>query len=88
MHRPPRMHARHPRTHSFEWCTCDLSKDSTCKEVYDLLSLNYVEDDDNMFRFNYSPEFLKCVCLDPLGLRVAGNRLVATAPHNFGLTIV
>jgi hypothetical protein len=26
--------------------------------------------------------------LDPLGLRVAGNRLVATAPHIFGLPIV
>jgi len=28
------------------------------KEVYTLLNENYVEDDDNMFRFDYSPEFL------------------------------
>lgn len=28
------------------------------KEVYDLLSLNYVEDDDASFRFQYSAEFL------------------------------
>jgi len=28
------------------------------KEIYTLLNENYVEDDDNMFRFDYSPEFL------------------------------
>ena len=35
---------------SFEWCTCDLSDLKVTKEVYDLLSNNYVEDDDAMFR--------------------------------------
>ena len=29
------------------------------KELYSLLNGNYVEDDDNMFRFDYSPEFLQ-----------------------------
>lgn len=29
------------------------------KELYQLLNENYVEDDDNMFRFDYSPEFLQ-----------------------------
>lgn len=28
------------------------------KELYGLLNENYVEDDDNMFRFDYSPDFL------------------------------
>lgn len=28
------------------------------RELYTLLNENYVEDDDNMFRFDYSPEFL------------------------------
>ena len=28
-------------------------------EIYTLLNRNYVEDDDNMFRFDYSREFLK-----------------------------
>jgi glycylpeptide N-tetradecanoyltransferase len=28
------------------------------KEVYDLLSLNYIEDDHAAFRFQYSAEFL------------------------------
>jgi glycylpeptide N-tetradecanoyltransferase len=27
-------------------------------EIYNLLTENYVEDDDNMFRFDYSREFL------------------------------
>jgi hypothetical protein len=30
-----------------------------CKEVYDLLSLNYVEDHDASFRFQYTAEFLE-----------------------------
>ena len=35
-----------------------------CKDVYELLSENYVEDDDAMFRFKYSKEFLLwCVSL-------------------------
>ena len=29
------------------------------KELYTLLNENYVEDDDNMFRFDYSPAFLQ-----------------------------
>lgn len=29
------------------------------KEVYDLLSLNYVEDDDASFRFQYTADFLQ-----------------------------
>jgi len=29
------------------------------EEVYQLLNENYVEDEDNMFRFDYSAEFLR-----------------------------
>ena len=36
------------------------------KELYTLLNENYVEDDDNMFRFDYSPEFLLWWELDML----------------------
>ena len=36
-------------------CACDDQLD----EVYSLLYNNYVEDDDNMFRFDYSRDFLK-----------------------------
>uniref|UniRef100_A0A8C5P2X4 Glycylpeptide N-tetradecanoyltransferase n=1 Tax=Jaculus jaculus TaxID=51337 RepID=A0A8C5P2X4_JACJA len=42
----------------FMWDTLDLSDARVLKELYTLLNENYVEDDDNMFRFDYSPEFL------------------------------
>ncbi|KAG6395704.1 hypothetical protein SASPL_141828 [Salvia splendens] len=42
----------------YEWVTCDLDSEEVCSEVYTLLTNNYVEDDENMFRFNYSKEFL------------------------------
>lgn len=35
------------------------------QEVYTLLSENYVEDDDNMFRFDYSKEFLRWALTPP-----------------------
>lgn len=43
----------------FEWVTVDLTDDGQLKEVYDLLYGHYVEDDEAMFRFNYSKSFLK-----------------------------
>ncbi|KAI1283715.1 Glycylpeptide N-tetradecanoyltransferase 2 [Halotydeus destructor] len=42
----------------FVWDTLDIANEEQLKEVYLLLNENYVEDDDNMFRFDYSPEFL------------------------------
>lgn len=42
----------------FEWCTIDVQDAAQLNELYELLRDNYVEDDDCMFRFNYSPEFL------------------------------
>ena len=55
------------------------------KEIYELLSAHYVEDDDNMFRFAYSREFLRWALLAPgyreswmCGVRVSGTgKLVA-----------
>jgi hypothetical protein len=35
---------------SFEWCECDVGDAVQVREVYELLHLNYVEDDDAMFR--------------------------------------
>jgi len=43
----------------FEWVTMDLTSEDQLKEVYDLLYGHYVEDDEAMFRFNYSKSFLK-----------------------------
>ena len=42
----------------FHWSNINIENDDECKEVYDLLTENYVEDDDNMFRFDYSIKFL------------------------------
>ncbi|XP_030301483.1 glycylpeptide N-tetradecanoyltransferase 2 isoform X4 [Calypte anna] len=51
------------------------------KELYTLLNENYVEDDDNMFRFDYSPEFLLWALRPPgwlpqwhCGVRVSSNK--------------
>nr|XP_018261940.1 glycylpeptide N-tetradecanoyltransferase [Kwoniella dejecticola CBS 10117]OBR84098.1 glycylpeptide N-tetradecanoyltransferase [Kwoniella dejecticola CBS 10117] len=35
----------------FVWSLIDIKNEEQCKEVYDLLSENYVEDDEAMFRF-------------------------------------
>ncbi|KAK7840376.1 glycylpeptide n-tetradecanoyltransferase 1 [Quercus suber] len=49
----------------YEWTTCDMDSEETCLEVYNLLKNNYVEDDENMFRFNYSKEFLRWALRPP-----------------------
>jgi len=43
---------------------------SEAKEAYDLLNRNYVEDDDNMFRFDYSIAFLRWVAPRPQRVRL------------------
>ena len=49
----------------FVWSNVDITNKEECKEVYDLLTQNYVEDDDNMFRFDYSVEFLQWALTPP-----------------------
>ncbi|KAL2462450.1 Glycylpeptide N-tetradecanoyltransferase 1 [Forsythia ovata] len=69
----------------YEWITCDMDSDEMCVEVYNLLTNNYVEDDENMFRFNYSKEFLQWALRPPgyyrswhIGVRVkSSKKLVA-----------
>ncbi|CAH3134442.1 unnamed protein product, partial [Porites lobata] len=65
----------------FVWDTLDISNEKVLKELYTLLNENYVEDDDNMFRFDYSPEFLLWALKPPgwksewhCGVRVASNK--------------
>jgi len=64
----------------FEWCTCNIDDDAQAQEIYVLLSENYVEDDDSMFRFDYSVPFLRWALKPPgflrhwhLGVRVKSN---------------
>ena len=42
----------------FEWSAIDILDETQRNEVYDLLTRNYVEDDDAQFRFDYSPPVL------------------------------
>lgn len=70
---------------NFEWVTCNIDSDAELKEIYELLSAHYVEDDDNMFRFAYSKEFLRWALQPPghqsawhVGVRVSSSgKLVA-----------
>lgn len=49
----------------YEWCNLDIMDPDVAQEVYDLLVTNYVEDDDAMFRFDYSVEFLRWALTPP-----------------------
>ena len=48
-----------PLVDGFEWVTMDLLQDDQLQEVFDLLYGHFVEDDEGMFRFNYSKAFLR-----------------------------
>jgi len=69
----------------FEWSTLDIMHPDQREELYILLANNYVEDDDALFRFDYSKEFLEWALTPPgytndllLGVRAsASNKLVA-----------
>mmetsp|Transcript_14716 Transcript_14716/g.16848 ORF Transcript_14716/g.16848 Transcript_14716/m.16848 type:complete len:435 (+) Transcript_14716:154-1458(+) len=52
----------------FEWADLNIDDGEELKELYDLLANNYVEDDDALFRFDYSEEFLQWA-LTPPGYR-------------------
>ncbi|KAG6814496.1 hypothetical protein H0H92_000021 [Tricholoma furcatifolium] len=71
----------YPLPKDFEWSTLDLDDPHQNKEVYDLLSLNYVEDEQAAFRFQYSAEFLQWALKPPgyfkewhVGVRVSSNK--------------
>jgi len=70
---------------SFMWSDVNLDKEEEAQELYTLLHENYVEDGDNMFRFDYSIPFLRWAMQPPgfrwiwhVGVRVAQTgKLVA-----------
>ncbi|VDD90603.1 unnamed protein product [Enterobius vermicularis] len=69
----------------FKWCDVDINNEKELTELYTLLSENYVEDNDNMFRFDYSSDFLLWALQPPgwlkkwhCGVRIADTgKLVA-----------
>ncbi|KAI0034011.1 Myristoyl-CoA:protein N-myristoyltransferase, N-terminal domain-containing protein [Vararia minispora EC-137] len=71
----------YPLPKDFEWSTIDLDNPAQIKELYELLSANYVEDDQASFRFQYSAEFLEWALKPPgyhkecnVGVRVSSNK--------------
>ncbi|KAH8917460.1 N-myristoyl transferase [Atractiella rhizophila] len=54
-----------PLPGGYEWCTMDINDPAQLKEVYELLTANFVEDDDAMFRFDYQPEFISWALKGP-----------------------
>lgn len=49
----------------FYWANINILDNKEAEEVYQLLTQNYVEDDDNMFRFDYSIAFLQWALTPP-----------------------
>jgi len=49
----------------FQWCEVDVMDPSEAEELYELLSRNYVEDNDSTFRFDYSADFLQWALTPP-----------------------
>lgn len=70
-----------PLLPGFEWTEIDVTNDAELEEAYRLLNINYIEDGEAMFRFDYSRDFLKWALLPPgwkrswhLGVRVQATR--------------
>ena len=55
----------YPLLKQFQWHEFDVDDEVELQDVYTLLNENYVEDDDNMFRFDYSPAFLRWALQPP-----------------------
>jgi glycylpeptide N-tetradecanoyltransferase len=76
-----------PLPEGYEWCELDLMQEAEIKEVYQLLTFHYVEDDNAMFRFNYSHSFLDWALKAPewkkswhIGVRAKGpSRLLVAS---------
>ena len=49
----------YPLPAGFEWKDVDVTNPSELTRLYEFLKNNYVEDDDHMFRFDYSQDFLR-----------------------------
>ncbi|KAF9484744.1 N-myristoyl transferase [Pholiota conissans] len=84
----------YPLPKDFEWSTLDMNDPAQTKEVYDLLSLNYIEDDHAAFRFQYSAEFLAWALKPPgyhkewhVGVRVSSNKKLVAFISGVPLTL-
>ncbi|KAI0724001.1 N-myristoyl transferase [Cerioporus squamosus] len=71
----------YPLPKEFTWSMLDINDPAQLRELYELLSGHYVEDDDASFRFQYSAEFLSWALKPPgyyqdwhIGVRVASSK--------------
>eukprot|EP00923_Selenidium_pygospionis_P033725 GHVN01059134.1.p1 GENE.GHVN01059134.1~~GHVN01059134.1.p1 ORF type:complete len:274 (+),score=40.51 GHVN01059134.1:560-1381(+) len=74
----------YPLPDNYAWVTCNIDSEAEMDEIYELLKQNYVEDEDMMFRFDYSKPFLKWAFSPPgaypswyIGVRDKKQKLVA-----------
>lgn len=65
----------------FEWFDLNVDCDKNMSDLYELLRNHYVEDADEMFRFDYQPEFIRWVLKPPgwnstwhVGMRVVTTK--------------
>lgn len=56
----------YPLPAGYTWSNVDIHNDEEAKDVYELLTKHYVEDDSAHFRFDYSVPFLRWACSTPL----------------------
>lgn len=77
----------------FEWSAVDITNQEQRQELYSLLANNYVEDDDALFRFDYSEDFLQWALTPPgyrldflLGVRASSSKklvaFISAVPAN------
>jgi len=84
----------YPLPKDFEWSTIDIDDPVQLREVYELLSANYIEDDVASFRFKYSAEFLRWALKPPgyhkewhVGVRVASNKKLVAFISGVPMTV-
>jgi glycylpeptide N-tetradecanoyltransferase len=70
-----------PLPENYEWVTMDITDENEIREVHELLTGHYVEDDDAKFRLTYSASFLNWALKSPgwraewhTGVRAAKSR--------------
>jgi len=78
-----------PLPKGYTWVTVDITDPAQLQEMFKLLEDNYVEDDDNMFRFDYAVEFLRWALLVPghipewnVGIRDVREEAKGTSAYN------
>lgn len=81
----------------FEWVELDLNCENDLNDLYIFLSQHYLEEDDEIYRVNYSKELLKWSLMPPkyestwhIGIRVSSNKklvaFISAIPANINIS--